>query len=399
MSGREKALVEPDLLVWARASASMSIEQAADAAKVKVEALTAWEAGDGSPSIAQLKKLAAVYKRPVSVLFLSERPKDFQPLRDFRLLADTGPRILGPKLAYEIRAAQERRQIAIDVLEEVGDEPVKLGVTASLDDDEEQVAAQLRKRLGISIDTQMRWRDGAKAFRLWRDAIEQAGVLVFALSGAHHQIPLEEARGFAIADQPLPVIVVNGKDGQRGRIFTLMHELGHVALGLSAIENSFRPGDRLPAPERKIETFCNRIAAALLLPRNTMLADSLVSAKPQNYAGWTDDEISELATRYSVSRPTLAIRLSEVGKAQSRFVDELLARYERERKSRAAATANVKKGPIAIPWPTQVLSHLGRGYARLILQGYYDRRLSLNSAAAYLGTQSKYMTKIAQATF
>ena len=51
-----------------------------------------WKAGGGEahPSIPQLKKLAGVYKRPLSVFFLPEPPSDFMALRDFRRLALTG---------------------------------------------------------------------------------------------------------------------------------------------------------------------------------------------------------------------------------------------------------------------------------------------------------------------
>src|SRR6202034_2315699 len=118
---------------------------------------------------------------------------------------------------------------------------------------------------GITLAQQARWTD---PFRSWRDAIEAAGVLVFALSGAHHQVGLEEMRGFAIAEQPLPVIVVNGKDRSPGRVFTLLHELAHVTLGQSAIENDIDPGDALPALDGAVERFCTRVAAAILMPRD-----------------------------------------------------------------------------------------------------------------------------------
>lgn len=219
-------------------------------------------------------------------------------------------------------------------------------------------------------------------------------MLVFALSGAHHKIPLTEVRGFAIAEKKLPVVVVNGQDGRKGRIFTLMHELAHVTLGLSAIENSFEAGDKLPAPERAIETLCNRIAAGVLMPREVMLVDALVRSKGAN-AAWTEDEVADLAARYSVSRPAMAIRLQQIGKASARTVATLLATYEQQR---VAEAGDAKKGG-QVPWRTQVVSHLGRAYSRLVLQGYYERKLSLNSAAAYLGTQSKHVPDIAQAAF
>ena len=374
----------------------MSLEDAARSADVSEEKLGAWEAGSDAPSIPQLKKLANIYKRPMSVMFLAEPPQDFMPLKDFRHLPDVGARVLSPKLAFEIRAAQERRQIALEILEDLDEPPQELRVSAQLSDDAETVAARLRDRLGVSILTQNRWRDPNKAFRAWRDAIENAGVLVFALSGAHHQIPLAEVRGFAIADRPLPVVVVNGQDGQHGRIFTLMHELAHIALGLSAIENSFEPGDTLPPAERAIEAFCNKVAAAALMPQAAISADDIVRSKPSGLTSWTDDEIEELAKRFSVSREALVIRLGQMGRASAGFVKQKRADYRRYYTDIEDEEAGVGRGP---PPHIQLLSHIGRSFARLVFQGYYERRLSLNSVSAYLGTQAKHVAKVEQAAF
>lgn len=374
----------------------MSSEEAARAIGVTEEKLADWETGADAPSIPQLKKLANSYKRPMSVMFLSEPPHDFMPLKDFRHLPDVEGRVLSPKLAFEIRAAQERRQIALEILEELDERPPQFQVTAQIGDDPDSVAALLRDRLGVDLTTQLRWRDANKAFRAWRDAIEGAGVLVFALSGAHHKIPLTEVRGFAIADRPLPVVVVNGQDGQHGRIFTLMHELAHIALGLSAIENSFEPGDRLPPTERSIEAFCNRVAAATLVPQPALATQDIVRRKPAGVTSWADDEIEELAKRFSVSREALVIRLGQVGRASSSFVQMKRTEYRRYYADLAESDAGVGRGP---PPHIQLLSHIGRGFARLVFQGYHERRLSLNSVSAYLGTQAKHVAKVEQAAF
>jgi hypothetical protein len=77
---------------------------------------------------------------------LSERPKDFQPLRDFRRLAGIGDRRYSAKLAYEVRAAYERRLVALDVLEVLGEQPPALGLAARHTDDPEQVGRRIRER-------------------------------------------------------------------------------------------------------------------------------------------------------------------------------------------------------------------------------------------------------------
>jgi Zn-dependent peptidase ImmA (M78 family)/DNA-binding XRE family transcriptional regulator len=396
MAKLPKALVEPALLVWARTTASLDLGEAADAIGVSVERIQAWEDGSEKPSIPQLKKAAKAHKRPVSVLFLPEPPAGFMPLRDFRRLPESGMRRYSVALAFEVRAAQERRAAAIDILEMIGEEAPAFDITARVQDDPEKVAARVRDALGITIAQQSRWNDPATAFKAWREAIESVGVLVTLLGGAHHGVPLDEVRGFAIAERSVPVIVVNGADRTNARIFTLMHELGHVVLGQSAIENEIEPGAEMPAPELAIEVFCNRLAASILMPRDALLAEGIVTAKPGVRRDWTDAEIAALAERYCVSREALLIRLAALGRAADDFVRVKRAAYAAHYRE---ITAEEEPGSGFAPYRYQLVNYLGRGFTRLVFQGYYGRRLTLNTVSGYLGTQAKYVPTIESVTF
>lgn len=395
MAKRIKALVEPSLLVWARETASLPLDEAARAIGVPVEQLEAWEKGEGEPSIPQLKKAANAYKRPLPVFFLPEPPTEFQPLRDFRRLPEAGQRPYSSKLAFEVRAAQERRAIALDVIASLAEQPPTFGIEATVRDNPEIIAGRVRERLGVTLEQQSRWGEPDKAFKAWREAVEAAGVLVFALSGAHHQVPLSEVRGFAIAERPLPAVVVNSRDRTNGRIFTLLHELGHVVLGTSAIENDFEPPVNLPAPDRAIETFCNRFAAAVLMPRDALLAESLVVSKAGRGTEWTDAEIGALARRYCVSREAMLVRLVELGRADRAFYHAKRAEYAKQYEE----IEDDSEGGGFAPYQYQVLSHVGRSFARLVLQGYYQNRLTLSTVSGYLGTQAKHVPNIERAAF
>jgi transcriptional regulator with XRE-family HTH domain len=179
MTARIKALVEPAMLAWARKTASLTQEEAAQTLHVPLERLQAWEmeGRDDAPTVNQLKRMAERYKRPLSVFYLPSPPHDFQPLRDFRRLPGTIERRFGARLAYEVRAAYERRQIGLEMSEIVDEQPVSFGIVARSTDDPEEVGRQIRERLGVSLEEQARWREPNNTFRGWRDAIEQAGVL------------------------------------------------------------------------------------------------------------------------------------------------------------------------------------------------------------------------------
>jgi len=80
------ALVKPALLAWARERSGLHLEKVSARAKISPTLLRAWEDGTEQPSIAQVRKLGEIYKRPLAVFFLQEPPKDFDAQREFRRL-------------------------------------------------------------------------------------------------------------------------------------------------------------------------------------------------------------------------------------------------------------------------------------------------------------------------
>ena len=115
-----RALVKPELLRWARARAKVKLEDAAKAAHVSVERLQAWEhGGEKGPTLGQLRNLAAAYHFPLAVFYLPEPPKDFAPLRDFRRLRDAEQEPISANLAFHIRSAYDRRELALEMFQEL----------------------------------------------------------------------------------------------------------------------------------------------------------------------------------------------------------------------------------------------------------------------------------------
>src|SRR5262249_11056026 len=116
-----RAKVKPELLVWGRTTAGFSIEVAAKKAGVDPERLTAWEDPDGEerPTMNQLRTLAKAYRRPISVFYLSKAPQEAALPHDFRRLPGEIAGVYSPALRLEIRAAHQRREVALSLLEEL----------------------------------------------------------------------------------------------------------------------------------------------------------------------------------------------------------------------------------------------------------------------------------------
>jgi Zn-dependent peptidase ImmA (M78 family) len=138
------------------------------------------------------------------------------------------------------------------------------------------------------------------------------GVLVFQST----DIDLSEMRGYSLASQPLPVIVVNRKDSPAARQFTLLHELTHLMLHTSGLCD-LEIGSGRRGAEHSTEVFCNHTAGAALVPRALLLSDPIV--KSHRGIVWEDGELKSLAAAHSVSREVILRRLLIAGRTTQVF--------------------------------------------------------------------------------
>jgi Zn-dependent peptidase ImmA (M78 family)/transcriptional regulator with XRE-family HTH domain len=385
MARQIKASVKPSVLKWARESLNLPLTDAAKKIGVKVSKLSDWESGASSPTIGQLRKAAGVYKRPLAVFFLSEPPRDFDALRDFRRLPDPTRANPSPKLNLEIRRAQMRRETALELAAGLSIDPPHIQVIRSDLHDSDRLAAEARRILGVNLEEQCSWRDRYEALHGWIAALERIGILVFQ-TGA---VSLDEVRGFSISANVFPVIVANAKDSPRGRVFTLIHEFAHVLLnrgGLCDLHTTRRGSSQ----EEEIEIFCNQVAGAFLLPSAEFLREPIVAGKAAR-ATWEDTEVRQLAEKYSVSQEVVLRRLLTLGRISQSFYqqrrEELVEAYRRE--------SQRTQGGV-VPYHVLKTRDLGRAFIRLVLEAYHTETINSSDVAEMLGVKLKHLATIEQ---
>ncbi len=146
------------MLRWARSRAKLTIEDAAMAAHVTVERLKAWESDDDEdrPTLGQLRDIAAKYHFPLAVFYLPEPPKDFSPLRDFRRLTKVEEEPISANLAYHIRSAYNRRELALELFQDLNTRPEPIALRATLDDNPEELGRSIRTFLRVDDQAQKR---------------------------------------------------------------------------------------------------------------------------------------------------------------------------------------------------------------------------------------------------
>ncbi len=383
------ASVKPEILEWARTSAGLTQEAAAAALKIDAALLAAWEhGGDERPSVPQLRNMAVLYKRPLAAFYLQEVPLKFQVLTDLRRAVPGEDRAYSPQLTQEIRVAQQRRELALELQEEL-DEPVPLFGFRLGDESSEQAGEAIRRFLGLEDEQLLAFggdATGRRGFNTWRIALERSGVLVFQSS----RVPQSEASGFALAYDTMPVIVLNRKDVPQRRLFSMLHEFVHVALRESGVSDLKLDAGQTVVPD--IEMRCNAVASAALMPRAQVLAELEVALGQGR--DLNDEVIGRVARRFGVSRPALLIRLIGQRRATWDFYFEKVAQYaaEFERDRMARPPAKDMKRNMA----QESLSDLGRPFIDLVLGNYYQRRITLSDVAGYLGIRVRHVETLQQ---
>jgi len=379
-----EGLANPRLLVWAREAASLSQEAIANKIGVKLERIRAWEAGEEHPSIVQLRNFAAATKRPLAVFYLAEPPRTFDALHDFRAgAAGVARPTMTPALAFEIRKAYDRRGWALELMGELQLLPTAFDVQVGLADDPEIAASKIRAAVGVRTELQSQWRVDHEAFREWRGLLEQAGILSFQATG----LDLEEARGFSIPLKPLPVVVANIKDAYRGRIFTLLHEVAHIALNESGIcdldDNQRRNASAT------IEAFCNRVAGAILFPKEDLLATTEVRNHRAADLTWSDADVQSLARKFGGSREALLVRLLSLGRTSEKFYykkrDEYRLQYAKWREERKEGFA---------PPHVVSLSSAGPLFTSLVIENFNREHITASDVSDYLQVRIKHLPEI-----
>jgi Zn-dependent peptidase ImmA (M78 family) len=384
------ALVEKAVLKWARETTGYALDEAAKKLQTKPANLEKWELGEALPSIAKVRQMAQVYRRPFHLFFLAEPPVEPAVPHDFRRLPVNGVSRYEPALRFQVRDAYERRQVALDLSAELSERPTPFTVNTTLAANPEQVGQHVRGFLDVSISEQRGARRPGDNYRLWRSKIEAKDILVFQITG----VAKSQMLGLSLSFDLLPVIGVNRKLKHNGRVFTLLHEFTHLMLGESGICDL--SDDNLPSPlDQRTEVFANAVAAAALVPRDNFLSEPIVTARGSGQHEWSNDELEALAKHYGVSEEVVLRRMLTLARTTPTFYRrkraEYLARYAHleEQEQQQAAAEEFKRNR-----PQEVLTDYGRPYTRLVLMNYSQERITLTDASDMLRVKAPMVERV-----
>lgn len=304
--------VKSEILLWARKKSLLSKEEAAYKLKIKdskkmsaVEKLTAFETGDIEPSRSLLVRMSKQYHLPLLTFYLDKPPSIGDRGEDFRTLPDKFEEIENVNVDILIRDIKARqstvRETLIDADEEnqlefIGKHKVEDGVL--------NVVQTIRNVLNFDINDYRHQSNHKEAFRFLRQKVESQGVFVLLkgnLGSYHSNIPTTVFRGFVLADDIAPFIVINDQDSESAWSFTLMHEMTHLILGQTGVSGAYF--------DNIIEKFCNNVASDFFLPATEFKKFQISNFDLDHLQA----EISDYAFLQKLSSTHIAYRLYKRG--------------------------------------------------------------------------------------
>ena len=260
----ERLNIQLERLRWAIQRAGISEEKAIEVFPL----LDEWLYQGKRPTLNQLKKFATRFYVPLGYLFLEVLPVESIPFPMFR--GGTGQQNDFDLNVYEtVMGVQARQEWLEEYLEENERDSCRfVGSISTLTPINETV-----DRLRTILELDSRWAFSLStpdaAVSLLSQKLEDAGVFL-AYNGVvgnntHRPLKVSECRGFALVNEKAPYIFVNSADSKSAQLFTLIHEVTHLMLGISA----GHAGSEV-LNHGVTENYCDRVAAEFLVPESLL---------------------------------------------------------------------------------------------------------------------------------
>ncbi len=290
-----QALVNPELLAWARTRSGMSEGVLAKKISVAPDKIHDWELGNLKPTFRQAQNIARVTNTPFGYLFLSNPPIETLSIPDLRTVDGVQAEEISAELRDIVKQVTHKQDWYRDYLLSHREDHLPFVGKYNLLTPIRDVVNNIRETIDVGIPVKGSWDDYQRNLI---SGAEKAGILVMRSgivgNNTRRKLQVTEFRGFAISDELAPLIFINSSDAPSARLFTLIHELAHIWLGSSGVSN----GQYSHAKE---EQFCNAVAGEFLVPKESILNS------------WVEEEslisnLTDIASNFHVSKLVVARR-------------------------------------------------------------------------------------------
>lgn len=369
--------IEPRVLKWLIESSGWTKEEIAKRLRTSTSNIVEIELGRKKPSLRQLKELSKIFKRPLAAFLLSKPKHEKAKPKDYRMIPDKIGKF-DKKTILVMRKARRLQELTRELSGNINQEAKSKLEKINISGNPEKIAGKFREKFNLTEEKQRKFKTSYELFNYLRDHFEDLNIYIFQFS-----MPVEDARGFVFVDENPKVIVVNTKDCIEARLFTLIHEFGHILLGESAIDLP----DVTSTYSNKIEKWCNEFASSFLLPRD--MARSIFESNKRILT--KKESLKRFSNRYKISKAMLLLNMLKLKYITDGEYNIIISNYK---KVVNISKQKSKKSRGGIPSDVKCMSEIGNKFVSLVANNYDRDHITYSDALNYLSIKSKNFDKV-----
>ena len=260
--------VSPEVIDWVMRSVTNNLNDGV------LENLIKWKTGDKKPTFNQVETISKATRIPLGYFFLQTPPVETFPILQHRTIGSQSADTPSRELIDTINDMENIQEWMRSYMIESDYDCLAVVGCKKNERNPHEVVKSVRKELEIKKDWYKDINDATEAFRFFRKRLEDIGILVM-MSGivgnnTHRPLDISEFRAFTLIDEYAPLIFINANDSQSAKLFSLLHELSHIWVGVDNFYND-RYGNANTVSA--VEVICNAIAAEILVPNELFVTE------------------------------------------------------------------------------------------------------------------------------
>ena len=314
--------IAPSILRWI-----IQKMQFQNANSAVTDVLFKWQSGEKAPTFNQIQDVSKKCNIPFGYFFLTTPPNEECSITEFRTIDSLELQEPSRNLLDTVDAMTDVQEWMKDFLLSNGASELPFVGKCNIEVSKDYIAEDIRNVLKLSKDWFMQVASSKDSFKYLRGKCEEVGILVM-MSGivgqnTRRKLSVSEFRAFTLIDAYAPLIFINTCDSESGKLFSLLHELVHIWMGIASFYNDqFGKAENIST----VEMICNAVTADILVPME--MFDMKWNELDLNM----HDRIAELSRYFKCSQFVVARRALDSefisGQKYTAFVDELTEEYK-----------------------------------------------------------------------
>ncbi len=290
------------------AETGIDVDLLASEVGIDADRIEQWLDGEEQPGTTEFRKLAKALNRPTLFFLQSEPPEKPSIPPDFRRHpGDDEDRPFSSAEDKALRSARRLQRVvawarlkAERQFDPLIPDPLPEGRIAA--------AGAMRKHLAWTVAAQLDATSTGRMLSQLRARFEDRGMLVMLLPMGRGA-----CRGFALHDEVAPLAAINSAQTPEARVFSLLHEVGHLIRGQDAFDVSY-------GEDSAGEKWCDQFAAAFLLPKG-----AITSYVNERFGGYVNSlaHARTVANKFHVSLVATCIRLQRLDLSPSSLYGQI----------------------------------------------------------------------------